>query len=177
LTVSFDLPGFGSYTIDCNPMDNADVADFASWFRNLVEWLVGLGFVGMVLRDGTEATRGAIQTPQGKFPNLIVLGNSIGWPLAAVYIVAIVAAIAAVPFTMVTWFSAGSPGHMWWQQIAVNPFSWQGVGRAVGLSSWLADQFLPMSYIVSSALYYIAFRFALNGVVMVAAAIVRALMS
>jgi hypothetical protein len=177
LTVSFDLPGIGSYTIDCNPMDNADIADFASWFRNVMEWLVGLGFVGMVLRDGTEATRTAILTPQGQFPKLTVLGNSIGWPLAAVYIVAIVAAIAAVPFAVVTWFSVGSTGAMWWQEIAVNPFSGAGVGRAVGLSLWLADQFLPMSYIVSSALYYIAFRFTLNGVVTVAATIVRALMA
>ncbi|HUD48388.1 MAG TPA: hypothetical protein VMR33_16260 [Candidatus Baltobacteraceae bacterium] len=177
LTISFDLPGVGSYAIDCNPMDNSDIADFASWFRNVMEWLVGLGFVGMVLRDGTEATRTAILTPQGQFPKLTVLGNSIGWPLAAVYIVAIVAAIAAVPFAVVTWFSVGSTGAMWWQEIAVNPFSGAGVGRAVGLSLWLADQFLPMSYIVSSALYYIAFRFTLNGVVTVAATIVRALMA
>ena len=177
LTISFDLPGIGTYTIDCNPMDNADVADFASWFRGVMEWLVGVGFIGMVLRDGTQATRTTLLTPQGQFPKLTVLGNSIGWPLAAVYIVAIVAAMAAVPFAIVTWFSVGSTGQMWWQQIAVNPFSGQGVGRAVGLSLWLADQFLPMSYIVSSALYYIAFRFTLNGVVTVAATIVRALMA
>jgi hypothetical protein len=177
LTVSFDLPGMGSYTIDCNPMDNADVADFASWFRNLTEWLVGIGFIGMVLKDGTNATRTALLTPQGQFPKLTVLGNSIGWPLAAVYVVAIVAAIAAVPFAVVTWFSVGNTGAMWWQQIAVNPFSGQGAGRAVGLSLWLADQFLPMSYIVSSLLYYIAFRFTLNGVVTVAATIVRAMMA
>jgi hypothetical protein len=177
LTISFDLPGVGSYTIDCNPMDNADVADFASWFRNVMEWLVGLGFVGMVLRDGAEATRAALLTPPGQFPKLTVLGNSIGWPLAAVYIVAIVAAIAAVPFAVVTWFSVGSTGQMWWQEIAVNPFSGAGVGRAVSLSLWLADQFLPMSYIVSSVLYYIAFRLTLNGVVTVAATIVRALMA
>jgi hypothetical protein len=177
LTISFDLPGVGSYTIDCNPMDNADVADFASWFRNLTEWLVGIGFIGLVLKDGTNATRTALLTPQGQFPKLTVLGNSIGWPLAAVYVVAIVAAIAAVPFAVVTWFSVGNTGAMWWQQIAVNPFSGAGVGRAVGLSLWLADQFLPMSYIVSSTLYYIAFRFTLNGVVTVAATIVRALMA
>jgi hypothetical protein len=177
LTISFDLPGVGSYTIDCNPMDNADVADFASWFRSLTEWLVGIGFIGMVLKDGTNATRTALLTPQGQFPKLMILGNSIGWPLAAVYIVAIVAAIAAVPFAVVTWFSVGNTGQMWWQQIAINPFSGQGVGRAVGLSLWLADQFLPMSYIVSSLLYYIAFRFTLNGVVTVAATIVRALMA
>jgi hypothetical protein len=177
LTISFELPGIGTYTIDCNPMDNSDVADFASWFRNVTEWLVGLGFIGMVLKDGTNATRTALLTPQGQFPKLTVLGNSIGWPLAAVYVVAIVAAIAAVPFAVVTWFSAGSTGQMWWQEIAVNPFSGAGVGRAVGLSLWLADQFLPMSYIVSSALYYIAFRFTLNGVVTVAATVVRALVA
>jgi hypothetical protein len=177
LTISFDLPGIGTYTIDCNPMDNSDVADFAGWFRSVMEWLVGLGFIGMVLKDGTSATRTALLTPQGQFPKLTVLGNSIGWPLAAVYVVAIVAAIAAVPFAVVTWFSAGSTGQMWWQEIAVNPFSGAGVGRAVGLSLWLADQFLPMSYIVSSALYYIAFRFTLNGVVTVAATVVRALMA
>jgi hypothetical protein len=177
LIISFDLPGVGSYTIDCNPMDNADIADLANWFRNVMEWLVGLGFVGMVLRDGTEATRTAILAPQGQFPKLLLLGNSIGWPLAAVYIVAIIAAIAAVPFAVVTWFSVGSTGQMWWQEIAVNPFSGEGVGRAVALSLWLADQCLPMGYIVSSALYYIAFRFTLNGIVTVAATIVRALMA
>jgi hypothetical protein len=107
----------------------------------------------------------------------MVLGNSVGWPLAAVYIVAIIAAIAAVPFAIVTWFSVGATGQMWWQEIAVNPFSGEGVGRAVGLSLWLAGQFLPMSYIVSSVLYYIAFRFTLNGIVTVAATIVRALMA
>jgi hypothetical protein len=177
LVISFDVPGIGSYTVDCNPMDNPDVADFASWFRSVTEWLVGLGFIGMVLKDGTNATRTALLTPQGQFPKLTVLGNSIGWPMAAVYVVAIVAATAAVPFAVVTWFSSGSTGQMWWQEIAVNPFSGAGVGQAVGLSLWLADQFLPMSYIVSSALYYIAFRFTLNGVVTVAATIVRALMA
>ncbi len=177
LVINFDIPGIGAYSIDCNPMDNTDVADFANWFRNVMEWLVGVGFVGMVLRDGTQATRTTLLTPQGQFPKLTVLGNSIGWPLAAVYIVAIVAAMAAVPFAIVTWFSVGSTGQMWWQQIAVNPFSGQGVGPAVSLSLWLADQFFPMSYIVSSTLYYIAFRFTLNGIVMVAATIVRALMA
>lgn len=177
LVITFDVPGIGTYTIDCNPMDNSDIADFASWFRSVTEWLVGLGFVGMVLKDGTNATRTALLTPQGQFPKLTVLGNSVGWPMAAVYVVAIVAAIAAVPFAVVTWFSSGSTGQMWWQEIAVNPFSGAGVGQAVGLSLWLADQFLPMSYIISSALYYIAFRFTLNGVVTVAATIVRALMA
>jgi hypothetical protein len=177
LTITFELPGVGTYTIDCNPMDNPDVADFASWFHNVMEWLVGVGFVGMVLRDGSQATRTALLTPQGQFPKLMVLGNSVGWPLAAVYIVAIIAAIAAVPFAIVTWFSVGATGQMWWQEIAVNPFSGEGVGRAVGLSLWLAGQFLPMSYIVSSVLYYIAFRFTLNGIVTVAATIVRALMA
>jgi len=76
LVISFDLPGIGAYTIDCNPMDNSDVADFATWFRGVMEWLVGLGFVGMVLRDGTEATRTALLTPQGQFPNAL-LGRAI----------------------------------------------------------------------------------------------------
>jgi hypothetical protein len=105
------------------------------------------------------------------------LANSIDWPLAAVYIVAIVAAMVAVPFAIVTWFSVGATGQMWWQQIAVNPFSGAGVGRTVALALWLADQFLPMSYIVSSVLYYIAFRFTLSGIVTVASVIVRALMA
>jgi hypothetical protein len=177
LTISFNLPVVGSYTIDCNPMDNADVADFASWFRGLMEWVIGLGFIGMVLREGMKATQSVFLSPQGQFPKLTILGNSIGWPLAAVYIVALIAAMVAVPFAVVTWFSVGSTGQMWWQQVAVNPFSGDGVGRAVSLSLWLADQFLPMSYIVSSVLYYISFRFALGGIVTVAATIVRALMA
>ncbi len=177
LTINFSVPGIGDYAIDCNPMDNADIADFAGWFRSVMEWVVGLGFIGLVLRDGATATHSALQTPQGQFPKLTVLGNSFGWPLAAVYIVAIVAAMAAVPFALVTWFSVGQTGQMWWQQIALNPFSGEGAGRAVALSLWLADQFFPMSYMVSSAIYYIAFRLALTGVVSVAATIVRALMA
>ncbi|HEY3863145.1 MAG TPA: hypothetical protein VGO59_14780 [Verrucomicrobiae bacterium] len=177
LTISFDLPVVGSYSIDCNPMDNADVADFAGWLRGAMQWLVGLGFVGLVMRDGMKATQSALQAPQGQFPKLMVLGNSIGWPLAAVYVVALVAAMVAVPFAVVTWFSVGQTGQMWWQQVAINPFSGDGVGRSVALALWLADQFMPMSYIVSSALYYIGFRFALSGVVTVAATIVRALMA
>jgi hypothetical protein len=177
LVITFDLPGMGTYTIDCNPLDNPDIADFATWFRNAMEWLVGIGFVGMVLRDGATATRTAFLTPQGQFPKLMVLGNSVGWPLAALYIVAIIAALVAVPYAIVTAFSVGSGGQMWWQQVAVNPFSGAGAGRAVGLSLWLADQFMPMSYIVSSALYYITFRFTLNKIVTVAATIVRALMA
>jgi hypothetical protein len=177
LTISFDLPVVGTYTIDCNPMDNPNVADLAGWFRGLMEWVIGLGFVGLVLRDGMEATRGVFMSPQGQFPKLEVLGNSVGWSLAAVYIVALIAALVAVPFAVVTWLSVGATGQMWWQQVAVNPFSGNGVGAAVSLSLWLADQFLPMSYIVSSALYYISFRFALGGIVTVAATIVRALMA
>jgi hypothetical protein len=177
LTISFDLPVVGGYNIDCNPMDNTDVADFASWFRGLMEWVVGLSFIGMVLRDGMKATQSVFLSPQGQFPKLLVLGNSVGWPLAAVYIVALISAMVAVPFVIVTWFSVGSTGQMWWQQVAVNPFSGDGVGRAVSLSLWLADQFQPMSYIVSSALYYISFRFALGGIVTAAATIVRALMA
>jgi hypothetical protein len=177
LTISFDLPVVGSYTIDCNPMHNTNVADFASWFRSLMEWVIGLGFVGMVLRDGMKATQSVFLAPQGQFPKLMVLGNSVGWPLAAVYIVALIAAMVAVPFAVVTWFSVGSTGQMWWQQVAVNPFSGSGVGQSVSLSLWLADQFLPMSYIVSSVLYYVSFRFALGGIVTVAATIVRALMA
>ena len=177
LTISFNFPVIGSYTIDCNPMDNADVADFASWFRGVMEWVIGLGFIGMVLREGMKATQSVFLSPQGQFPKLTILGNSIGWPLAAVYIVALIAAMVAVPFAVVTWFSVGATGQMWWQEVAVNPFSGDGVGRAVSLSLWLADQFLPMSYIVSSALYYISFRFTLGGIVTVAATIVRALMA
>jgi hypothetical protein len=177
LTISFELPVVGNYTIDCNPMDNPNVADLAGWFRNLMEWVIGLGFVGLVLRDGMEATRAVFMSPQGQFPKLEILGNSVGWSLAAVYIVALIAALVAVPFAVVTWFSVGATGQMWWQQVAVNPFSGNGVGAAVSLSLWLADQFLPMSYIVSSALYYISFRFALGGIVTVAATIVRALMA
>jgi hypothetical protein len=142
-----------------------------------MEWVVGLGFVGLVLREGLKATQSVFLSPQGQFPKLTILGNSIGWPMAAVYIVALIAAMVAVPFAVVTWFSVGSTGQMWWRQAAVNPFSGDGVGRAVSLSLWLADQFLPMSYIVSSALYYISFRFALGGIVTVAATIVRALMA
>jgi hypothetical protein len=177
LTISFDLPVVGSYVIDCNPMDNPHVADFASWFRGLMEWVVGLGFVGVVLRDGMKATQNVFLAPQGQFPKLMVLGNSVGWPLAAVYIVALIAAMVAVPFAVVTWFSVGSTGQMWWQQVAINPFSGSGVGESVSLSLWLADQFLPMSYIVSSVLYYVSFRFTLGGIVTVAATIVRALMA
>jgi hypothetical protein len=83
LTINFDVPGIGSYTIDCNPMDNSDVADLASWFRGAMEWVIGLGFLGMVLRDGANATRTALLTPRGQFPKLTILGNSIGRPLAA----------------------------------------------------------------------------------------------
>jgi hypothetical protein len=104
-----------------------------------------------------KATQSVFLAPQGQFPKLMVLGNSVGWPLAAVYIVALIAAMVAVPFAVVTWFSVGSTGQMWWQQVAVNPFSGSGVGQSVSLSLWLADQFLPMSYIVSSVLYYISF--------------------
>ncbi len=177
LTITFSLPVVGNFTIDCNPMNNADVADFASWFRSLMQWVVGLGFIGFVLRDGMKATQNVFLSPQGQFPKLMVLGNSVGWPLGAVYIVALIAAMAAVPFVIVTWFSVGATGQMWWQQVAINPFSGEGVGRSVSLSLWLADQFLPMSYIVSSSLYYLSFRFALGGMVTVAATIVRALMA
>jgi hypothetical protein len=177
LTISFDLPVVGTYTIDCNPMDNANVADFASWFRGVMEWVIGLGFIGMVLKDGMKATQSVFISPQGQFPKLTILGNSIGWPLAAVYIVALIAALVAVPFAVVTWFSVGATGQMWWQEVAVNPFSGSGVGQSVSLSLWLSDQFLPMGYIVSSVLYYISFRFALSGIVTVAATIVRALMA
>jgi hypothetical protein len=35
----------------------------ASWFRGLMEWVVGLGFVGMVLRDGMKATQSVFLAP------------------------------------------------------------------------------------------------------------------
>ena len=164
--------GTVTYTLDANPMDYPAVADIAHFMRKAVIWMVFVGVLFKVLSDLVATVQAMMGVTQGQVPRVEVLGNTVGWVLAGVYVVALAGAIIGVPFVALTWLSTGFGSQMF-AGVVVNPFASIGYQSPFTASLWLADQFVPLFFIVEALLYYGAFRLLMVKVLTVCAVIVR----
>lgn len=179
-TVEAQVPGpsggLVTYTFDMNPMDYPAVVDLAAFTRKLMTWIVGIGVLLKMVGDVTAAVGQMMSTAQGQVPRVTVLGNTVGWAVAGVYLIAIVAVLVGVPLFIVTYLTSSGFGPTLWSQIQTNPFSSSGFGASMVGALWLADKFVPLYFVVATALYYTAFRLYLIRLIAIVAAVVRAFM-
>lgn len=169
--------GTVTYTFDMNPMDYPAVVDLAAFTRKLMTWMVGIGVLLKMIGDVSAAVGQMMSTAQGQVPRVTVLGNTVGWAVAAIYLVGIVAVLVGVPLFIATYLTSNGFGPTLWSQIQTNPFSSSGYGASMVGALWLADKFVPLYFVVATALYYAAFRFSLVRIIAIVAAVVRAFMA
>jgi len=180
-TVQAKVPGpaggMVAYSFDMNPMDYPDIVDLAAFVRKVMTWVVGIGFLLKIIGDISAAVGQMMSTAQGQVPRITVLGNTVGWVAAGVYLIGIVAVLIGVPLLVVTYLTSSGFGPSVWSQIQTNPFSSSGYGAAMIGALWLADKFVPLYFVVATTLYYAAFRFYLVRLITIVAAVVRAFMA
>jgi hypothetical protein len=166
---NISVPYMGGYTIDLNPFDVSWVVELAAFVRSLVKWGVILSLVTYASSKLLSALQAAGANRQATESGVAGILSEVPFinSIVAVVCATIVTAVCVAFFTFATsWFTP------YMAQIATSPFS-SLASSTVASSVWMADQFFPLSVIVSCSVSYVFFNFSLSAVVVSVQTITR----
>ena len=149
--------GDKTYSFDLNPMDNAGIASVAKVSRTCEQWIACVVFILLVMKLFEKYSEGLAGTTQLQANRMSVLGNSVGQLSGAVYLPLMVALAGAIPLFFGVVVTSGV-GATWFGACVVIPFRSDGLVAAVLQGYWLADQFLPINFLICSVLWYVFIR-------------------
>jgi len=149
--------GDKTYAFDLNPMDNAGIASLAGVSRTCEQWIACVVFILLVMKLFEKYSAGLAGTTQLQANRMSVLGNSVGQLSGAVYLPLMVALAGAIPLFIGVVVTSGV-GSTWFGACGVIPFRPDGLPAALQQAYWLADQFLPINFLICSVLWYVFIR-------------------
>ena len=154
-TISETVAG-KTYSFDLNPMDNAGIAEIAGICRTFEEWTVCFAFVCLVMNLFDKYFAAMAQTAQTQSNRTEVLGNSVGQLSGAVYLPVMIGCMLAIPLFIGA--ALTSSGASWFASVSSPPLSLSGHSHPIEQAIWLADQFMPLNFVIASALWYLFIR-------------------
>jgi hypothetical protein len=149
--------GDKTYSFDFNPMDNSGIAEIAGVSRTCEQWIACVVFILLVMKLFEKYSAGLAGTTQLQANRMSVLGNSVGQLSGAVYLPLMVALAGAIPLFIGVVVTSGV-GSTWFGACGVIPFRPDGLTAALQQAYWLADQFLPINFLICSVLWYVFIR-------------------
>ena len=128
-------------------MDNAGIASLAGVSRTCEQWIACVVFILLVMKLFEKYSAGLAGTTQLQANRMSVLGNSVGQLSGAVYLPLMVALAGAIPLFIGVVVTSGV-GSTWFGACGVIPFRPDGLTAALQQAYWLADQFLPINFLI-----------------------------
>ena len=159
------IPYGGGYTIDLNPFHLAWVASLAAFVRSLVFWICGASLLYGNCDVLLKALQSLGATRQASASGQSVLGTNANLATALIMAAVITLVMLGVPYFALNWYvNHTALGISFQNLVSGNPFQ-NGAASAVAQSVWMADQFFPLSWMVSCVVSGITFRVALGAVI------------
>jgi hypothetical protein len=149
--------GDKTYAFDLNPMHNSGISELASICRAVEEWLTCFVFVMAVMKLAQQQLGLVTQATQLEFNKMTLLGNSVGLASAVVYVPVMISCVLAIPLVVAAALDS-SGAVAWFSSVSSPPLSLSGHSHPIEQGIWLADQFLPLNFIIASALWYLFIR-------------------
>ena len=151
------VTGDKTYLFYLGPMDNAGIASLAGVSRTCEQWIACVVFILLVMKLFEKYSAGLAGTTQLQANRMSVLGNSVGQLSGAVYLPLMVALAGAIPLFIGVVVTSGV-GSTWFGACGVIPFRPDGLTAALQQAYWLADQFLPINFLICSVLWVVFIR-------------------
>ena len=168
--------GDKTYSFDLNPMDNAGISSLAGVSRTCEQWVACVVFILLVMKLFEKYSAGLAGTTQLQANRMSVLGNSVGQLSGAVYLPLMVALAGAIPLFIGVVVTSGV-GSAWFGACGVIPFRPDGLTGELQQAYWLADQFLPINFLICSVLWYVFIRLTAGPIWAISMLVLKSLVS
>lgn len=149
MMINVPQPGGGVWSFDANPLTHAP--QLVNGFRTAIVWATLLAFLFYCGKAAHDATANMGSANQTHSPDIAVLGNNTGLAIGITYVGFFLIAAAAFAAAL-----AAAIDMSLFAQLGLNPFRDFGTDALI-----LANMFLPLSLIISQAIFALSARWLL----------------